>query len=84
MRIMSAGFVERWHDRMINIHPSLLPAFKGLDTHARALQAGAKIAGCTVHVVRADVDDGPIIAQAAVAVLARRHARTPRCTRAGG
>ncbi len=69
MRIMSAGFVERWQERMINIHPSLLPAFKGLDTHARALQAGAKIAGCTVHVVRAAVDDGPIIAQAAVAVL---------------
>jgi len=69
MRVMSAAFVERWHDRMINIHPSLLPAFKGLDTHARALQAGAKLAGCTVHVVRAAVDDGPIIAQAAVPVL---------------
>ncbi len=69
MRVMSAAFVERWHDRMINIHPSLLPAFKGLDTHARALQAGAKIAGCTVYVMRPAVDDGPIIAQAAVPVL---------------
>jgi phosphoribosylglycinamide formyltransferase-1 len=70
MRVLSARFVERWHDRMINIHPSLLPAFKGLDTHARAIEAGAKITGCTVHVVRASVDDGPIIAQAAVPVLA--------------
>jgi phosphoribosylglycinamide formyltransferase-1 len=70
MRVLSAAFVERWHDRMLNIHPSLLPAFKGLDTHARTLRAGARIAGCTVHVVRADVDDGPIIAQAAVPVLA--------------
>ena len=54
---------------MLNIHPSLLPAFPGLNTHERALAAGVKIAGCTVHVVRADVDDGPIIAQAAVPVL---------------
>jgi phosphoribosylglycinamide formyltransferase-1 len=69
MRILSAAFVARWHDRMLNIHPSLLPAFKGLDTHARALQAGVKIAGCTVHVVRPEVDEGPIIAQAAVPVL---------------
>jgi phosphoribosylglycinamide formyltransferase-1 len=70
MRVLSAAFVERWHDRMLNIHPSLLPAFKGLDTHERALEAGVRIAGCTVHVVRASVDDGPIIAQAAVPVLA--------------
>jgi phosphoribosylglycinamide formyltransferase-1 len=69
MRILSPAFVERWHDRMLNIHPSLLPAFKGRDTHERALQAGVKIVGCTVHVVRASVDDGPIIAQAAVPVL---------------
>jgi phosphoribosylglycinamide formyltransferase-1 len=69
MRIMTPPFVERWQDRMINIHPSLLPAFPGLDTHERALAAGVKIAGCTVHVVRPDVDDGPIIAQAAVPVL---------------
>ena len=70
MRMLSAAFVERWHDRMLNIHPSLLPAFQGLDTHARALAAGSRIAGCTVHVVRPAVDDGPIIAQAAVPVLA--------------
>jgi phosphoribosylglycinamide formyltransferase-1 len=69
MRILSSAFVERWHDRMLNIHPSLLPAFKGRNTHERALQAGVKLAGCTVHVVRASVDDGPIIAQAAVPVL---------------
>ena len=69
MRIMSPAFVERWRDRMLNIHPSLLPAFKGLNTHARALAAGVKITGCTVHLVRAEVDDGPIIAQAAVPVL---------------
>jgi phosphoribosylglycinamide formyltransferase-1 len=69
MRLMTPLFVTRWQDRMINIHPSLLPAFKGLDTHARALAAGVKVAGCTVHVVRPEVDEGPIIAQAAVPVL---------------
>jgi phosphoribosylglycinamide formyltransferase-1 len=69
MRRMTTAFVERWHDRMLNIHPSLLPAFKGLDTHARVLAAGVKITGCTVHVVRAEVDSGPILAQAAVPVL---------------
>jgi phosphoribosylglycinamide formyltransferase 1 len=70
MRVLSPDFVERWHDRMLNIHPSLLPAFKGLDTHTRALQASVRITGCTVHMMRASVDDGPIIAQAAVPVLA--------------
>ena len=69
MRKMTPAFVERWRDRMVNIHPSLLPAFKGLDAHERALQAGVKLAGCTVHVVRAEVDSGPIVAQAAVPVL---------------
>jgi phosphoribosylglycinamide formyltransferase-1 len=69
MRLLTPGFVETWRDRMINIHPSLLPAFPGLDTHARALQAGVKIAGCTVHFVRHETDTGPIIAQAAVPVL---------------
>jgi phosphoribosylglycinamide formyltransferase-1 len=69
MRILSAGFVERWRDRLINIHPSLLPAFPGLDTHARALAAKVREHGCTVHFVRAIVDRGPIIAQAAVPVL---------------
>lgn len=69
MRLMTAPFVEKWRDRMLNIHPSLLPAFKGLETHKRALDAGVKIAGCTVHLVRAEMDEGPIIAQAAVPVL---------------
>jgi len=69
MRMMTAGFVERWHDKMLNIHPSLLPAYKGLDTHARALADGVKLAGCTVHIVRPELDSGPIIAQAAVPVL---------------
>jgi phosphoribosylglycinamide formyltransferase-1 len=68
MRLMTRGFVELWRDRMINIHPSLLPAYKGLDTHARVLKDGVRITGCTVHYVRAEMDDGPIIAQAAVAV----------------
>lgn len=69
MRIVTPWFVERWHDRLINIHPSLLPAFPGLDTHARALAAGVKLHGCSVHYVRAAVDDGPIVGQAAVPVL---------------
>lgn len=68
MRVLTPGFVARWQDRLVNIHPSLLPAFPGLDTHARALAAGVKLHGCTVHLVRAGVDDGPILAQAAVAV----------------
>ncbi len=69
MRIVTEGFIAHWHDRLINIHPSLLPAFPGLDTHARALAAGVKLAGCTVHFVRAEVDHGPIVGQAAVPVL---------------
>jgi phosphoribosylglycinamide formyltransferase 1 len=69
MRLHSAGFVERWRDRHLNIHPSLLPAFKGLDTHARVIAAGVRISGCTVHFVRAEMDSGPIVAQAAVPVL---------------
>ncbi len=69
MRIMTQGFVERWRDRMINIHPSLLPAYRGLHTHERALADGARRHGCTVHLVRSDVDTGPIIAQARVPVL---------------
>jgi phosphoribosylglycinamide formyltransferase 1 len=69
MRMMTAGFVEGWRDAMLNIHPSLLPAYKGLDTHERALADGVKLAGCTVHVVRPELDAGPIIAQAAVPVL---------------
>ena len=69
MRMLTDGFVNRWRDRLVNIHPSLLPAFKGLDTHARAIAAGVRIAGCTVHFVRPAMDEGPIIAQAAVPVL---------------
>lgn len=69
MRLMTPEFVARWHGRMINIHPSLLPAFKGLDTHAQALAAGVRVSGCTVHFVSAEMDAGPIIAQAAVPIL---------------
>lgn len=69
MRLLTTAFVERWAGRMINIHPALLPSFKGLDTHARALEAGARVHGCTVHFVTPAMDDGPIIAQAAVPVL---------------
>ena len=69
LRVLTADFVRRWEGRMINIHPSLLPSFKGLDTHARALAAGVKIHGCTVHWVSAGVDEGRIIAQAALPVL---------------
>ncbi len=70
MRILTPGFVSRYQGRMLNIHPSLLPAFPGLDTHARALAAGVKLHGCTVHFVTAELDHGPIIIQAAVPVLA--------------
>lgn len=69
MRILTAGFVEDWRDRLINIHPSLLPAYKGLDTQQRALDDGVRISGCTVHFVRPDMDTGPVIIQAAVPVL---------------
>jgi phosphoribosylglycinamide formyltransferase-1 len=68
MRLLTPWFVGQWEGRMINIHPALLPAFKGLDTHERALEAGVKIHGATVHFVVPDMDAGPIIAQAAVAV----------------
>lgn len=68
MRVLGSDFVERWRDRLINVHPSLLPAYRGLDTHARALADGVRLAGCTVHVVRPELDAGPILAQAAVPV----------------
>jgi phosphoribosylglycinamide formyltransferase-1 len=68
MRILTPGFVERFRARLLNIHPSLLPAFPGLHTHERALQVGVKVHGCTVHFVTADLDHGPIVAQAAVPV----------------
>ncbi len=70
MRILTAGFVSHYEGRLINIHPSLLPAFPGLHTHARALEAGCRFAGATVHRVTADLDHGPILAQAVVPVLA--------------
>ena len=69
MRLLGAAFVAAWSDRILNIHPSLLPAFKGLDSHEQALAAGVRLAGCTVHFVRAELDDGPIVVQAAVPVL---------------
>ena len=69
MRILTPSFVQRWEGRLINIHPSLLPSYKGLHTHERALADGVKIHGCSVHYVVAEMDAGPIIAQAAVSVL---------------
>lgn len=69
MRILSPAFTKRWAGRVLNIHPSLLPKYRGLNTHARALEAGDSEAGCTVHVVTADLDDGPILGQARVPVL---------------
>ena len=68
MRVLTAGFVERYAGRMLNIHPSLLPKYKGLHTHARALEAGDAEAGCSVHVVTPELDDGPILGQARVSV----------------
>lgn len=69
MRVLTEGFVTAWSGRMINIHPSLLPSFKGLHTHERALELGVKLHGCSVHFVTPDMDDGPLIVQAAVPVL---------------
>ena len=76
MRLHTPGFVECWRDRHLNIHPSLLPAFRGLHTHERVIAAGCKISGCTVHFVRAEMDEGPIVAQAAVPVLGEDSADT--------
>jgi len=94
MRILTPGFVARFAGRMVNIHPSLLPAFPGLHTHRRALEAGCKLTGATVHYVTADLDHGPIVAQAVLPVLpgdtedtlaerllAREHALYPRAVR---
>jgi phosphoribosylglycinamide formyltransferase 1 len=69
MRMLTGGFVDRWRDRQLNIHPSLLPAFPGLDTHQRAIDQGVMITGCTVHFVRLEMDSGPIVAQIAVPVM---------------
>ncbi len=68
MRLLTSSFVDCWRDRLINIHPSLLPAFKGIKTHERALKAGVRFSGCTVHYVRTEMDSGPIISQAAVPI----------------
>ena len=70
MRLLTDAFVDRWHDRLINIHPSLLPAFRGLHVHERVIAYGARFSGCTVHFVRPAMDDGPIIVQAVVPVHA--------------
>ncbi len=70
MRVLTAEFVARYQGRMLNIHPSLLPKYRGLHTHVRAIDAGDDIAGCTVHEVTADLDDGPILGQARVPVVA--------------
>lgn len=69
MRVLTEGFVRHWQGRMLNIHPSLLPKYRGLNTHARALEAGDAQAGCTVHEVTAELDDGPVLGQARVDVL---------------
>jgi phosphoribosylglycinamide formyltransferase-1 len=76
MRLLTKGFVDRWRDRLVNIHPSLLPSYKGLHSHERALADGVRFTGCTVHFVRAEMDAGPIIVQAAVPVLAGDDADT--------
>src|SRR6516164_10936969 len=68
MRVLDPSFVEAWRDRMVNIHPSLLPAFRGLHAQRQALAAGVRFSGCTVHFVRPELDNGPIIAQAVVPV----------------
>lgn len=69
MRVLTAGFTDHWSGRMLNIHPSLLPKYKGLNTHTRAIEAGDKRAGCTVHEVTAELDDGPILGQISVPIL---------------
>ena len=71
MRLLSTGFIRRWEGRILNIHPSLLPAYKGLDTHARALAAGEQWAGCSVHLVTDDLDGGPVLAQSRVRIRER-------------
>jgi phosphoribosylglycinamide formyltransferase-1 len=76
MRILTPGFVQHYAGRLVNIHPSLLPAFAGLNTHQRAIDAGCKVAGATVHQVTPELDHGPILAQAVVPVLPQDDART--------
>jgi formyltetrahydrofolate-dependent phosphoribosylglycinamide formyltransferase len=76
MRLLSPEFVDRWRGRILNIHPSLLPAYKGLDTHARAIAGGEIYAGCSVHIVTDALDDGPVLAQAQVRIRERDTAET--------
>lgn len=76
MRLLSPDFIRAWEGRILNIHPSLLPAYKGLDTHRRALEAGETIAGCSVHVVTEALDDGPVLARAEVRIRPRDTAET--------
>ena len=83
MRLFTAEFVQRWHGRMLNIHPSLLPSFPGLDPHGQALRAGVKISGATVHFVVPETDAGPIVMQGAVAVRGDDTPETLAAARAG-
>ncbi len=76
MRILGDGFINQWRGKLINIHPSLLPSFRGIDTHERALERGVRIHGCTVHFVNTELDGGPIIAQTAVPVFSDDTAET--------
>ena len=76
MRLLSEEFIRRWEGRVLNIHPSLLPLYKGLDTHKRALAAGEQFAGCSVHLVTPDLDSGPVLAQAQVRIRPRDTAET--------
>lgn len=76
MRLLSPGFIARWRDRILNVHPSLLPAYKGLDTHQRAILAGDMFAGCSVHLVTEELDDGPVLGQAQVRIRERDTAET--------
>ena len=71
MRLLSPAFIRAWDERILNIHPSLLPAYKGLDTHRRAIDAGESFAGCSVHVVTEELDDGPVLAQSEVKIRGR-------------
>jgi len=76
MRVLTAGFTDRWQGRMLNIHPSLLPKYRGLHTHARAIEAGDTSHGCSVHEVTAELDDGPILGQATVPIVTGDTAQT--------
>jgi formyltetrahydrofolate-dependent phosphoribosylglycinamide formyltransferase len=76
MRLLSPEFIVKWEGRILNVHPSLLPLYKGLDTHRRAILAGDQEAGCSVHLVTAELDDGPVLAQAKVRISARDDAES--------